>query len=179
MVFVDGENLAIRFADMLKERRAQSGDFKLPTHLRFKQDVFLWSIEFNNPCVLAGVVRKYYYTSAVGDHDLLASLESDLKSAGIEEPRVFKRERSKGSKGVDISLTTDMLKHAFKKSYDVGVLVAGDGDYVPLVQAVKDEGRRVYVWFVANGLNPSLGKSADYLCDLTELLFNPQPVLLR
>ena len=38
------------------------------------------------------------------------------------------------AKGVDIALTTDMLSNAFLGNYDVAVLVAGDGDYVPLVE---------------------------------------------
>ena len=48
-------------------------------------------------------------------------------------------------KGIDILLTTDLLTHSFKNNYDVGILVAGDGDYVGAVQAVKDNGKNMEV----------------------------------
>lgn len=48
-------------------------------------------------------------------------------------------------KGIDILLTTDFLTHSFKNNFDVGILVAGDTDYVGAVQAVKDNGKNVEV----------------------------------
>lgn len=89
---------------------------------------------------------------------------------GIEAPRVFKKEGDR-SKGVDISLATDMLINATRKHYDIGVLVAGDGDYVPLVRAVQGDGARVIVWSVSSGLNPALVHAADDFADLDGWLF--------
>ena len=83
----------------------------------------------------------------------------------------FKKTKDKGSKGVDITLTIDMLLHATRKHYDVAVLVAGDEDYVPLVRAVQGEGARVYVWFISNGLSPALRMVADCYVNLDEFLF--------
>ena len=48
-------------------------------------------------------------------------------------------------KGVDIMLATDLLTHSFKNNYDIGILVAGDADYVGALQAVKDNGKNVEV----------------------------------
>jgi uncharacterized LabA/DUF88 family protein len=42
-------------------------------------------------------------------------------------------------------LTTDLLTHSFKRNYDVGILVAGDTDYVGAIQAVKNNGQNVEV----------------------------------
>jgi len=48
-----------------------------------------------------------------------------------------------------------MLSHAFLNNYDVATLIAGDADYVPLVEEVKRLGKVVYVlFFVSNGLSP-------------------------
>ena len=43
------------------------------------------------------------------------------------------------------------------------------GDYVPLVQAVKAEGSRVYVWFFdeSHGLSRALRMSADYYAEIS------------
>jgi uncharacterized LabA/DUF88 family protein len=48
-------------------------------------------------------------------------------------------------KGIDIMLTTDLLKHSFKRNFDVAILVAGDTDYVGALQAVKNNGQNVEV----------------------------------
>lgn len=44
-------------------------------------------------------------------------------------------------KAVDVKLAVDLLK--LHEIYDVAILVSGDQDYVPAVQAVKDLGKRV------------------------------------
>jgi len=48
-------------------------------------------------------------------------------------------------KGVDVLLTTDMITHSYKNNYDTAILVAGDGDFVSAIQAVKDNGNHVEV----------------------------------
>ena len=85
-----------------------------------------------------------------GDPPKLKEVREQLKQAGFEAPNVFPKDKTKGSKRVDISLTTDMLLYAARKHYDIAILVAGDEDYVPLVRAVKGEGARVHVWFLSN-----------------------------
>ena len=86
-------------------------------------------------------------------------------------PRVFRKDKVKGSKRVDISLATEMLVHATRKHYDIAVLVAGDEDYVPLVRAVQGEGALVHIWFVRDGLSPALEQNADLFVDLEKVLF--------
>jgi uncharacterized LabA/DUF88 family protein len=76
---------------------------------------------------------------------------------------------------VDIALTKGMLSHAFLGNYQAAVLVAGDGDYVPLVQEVKRLGKRVTVAFFvgeAYGLNPELRLIADEFVPLEQKFLN-------
>ena len=169
MVFVDGENLSIRYGE-----RLQSEGRPPPEHVAYEPNVFVWSVGLNQVCFQGGVLRKYYYTSVQGDEMFLTSLEERLKGAGIEAPRVFKRTKARGSKQVDISLTTEMLTHAALKNYDVAVLVAGDEDYAPLVEAVKALGRRVFLWFLEDGLSPVLRRRVDHYADIGEILFSQQ-----
>jgi uncharacterized LabA/DUF88 family protein len=44
-------------------------------------------------------------------------------------------------KGVDVKLATDLL--VLNDIYDVGIIVSGDADYVPVVQSVKDWGKHI------------------------------------
>ena len=166
MIFVDGENLAIRYGAMLKERKESPR-----SDIVCVPNILAWSTLLNPRHGTPAVMRKYYYTSVQGDRDKVKEIEEKLKDVGIETPRVFKKTKDKGSKGVDIALSTDMLLHATRKHYDVAVLVAGDEDYVPLVRAVQGEGARVYVWFISNGLSPALRMVADCYVNLDEFLF--------
>lgn len=44
-------------------------------------------------------------------------------------------------KAVDVKLATDLLE--LRPIYDLAIIVSGDQDYVPSVQAIKDSGKRV------------------------------------
>lgn len=165
MMFVDGENLAKRYGAILKTDKPRS-------HVVYEPDVYVWSryaTRINGP---QDFIRRYYYTSAPGDQPSRDTIAEQLRQLGIEAPRVFHRPRNGRSKRVDITLATDMLSHAHRKNYDIAILVAGDGDYVPLVEAVKAEGRRVALWFVHDGLSPSLKAASDHYWDIGKCLFS-------
>ena len=172
MTFVDGENLTIRGQDLLSE-----ADVVPPDGLYWSKNRFMWEPGLRGThAINSGTnhlehtpVRSYYYTSLEGDEDALTGVRGKLWNLGFT-PRVFKKDKqTQKSKGVDISLSRDMLSHAFNDHYDVAVLIAGDGDYVPLVEEVKHQGKRVLVVFFSesNGLNPALKLAADDFFDWT------------
>lgn len=175
MMFVDGENLAIRYKSLLKENQVES-------HVSYLPDIFVWSsyanIHHHSRCE---VVRKYYYTAMRGDSKKIDEVITKLKEVGIETPRVFKRQAHRKSKQVDIALATDMLTHAYRRNYDIAILVAGDADYVPLVRAIKEAGRRVVLWFFeeGKGLSKELKQESDYFFDISYFLFKSQEELFR
>lgn len=51
--------------------------------------------------------------------------------------------RSAAEKGVDAAMVTDLLSLAWQDAYDVAILVSGDADYIPAVEYVQDQGRKV------------------------------------
>lgn len=168
MIFVDGENLAIRYGRML--RGSEPAD-----HIVYEKGVYVWSEILSRAAQHnLELVRTHYYTSIVGDDQRLEAVADDLKRAGIEAPRLFKKQRTRPGKAVDISLAVEMLSHAHRRNFDAAVLVAGDRDYVPLVEAVIREGQRVFVWFVTSGLSSELRQAADYFFDLTPVLLRPE-----
>lgn len=169
MIFVDGENLAIRYKEGL-------GGAQPEKHVEFLEDVYVWSRFANIPHhVHCDVIRKYYYTAIQGDELKIEDVEAQLKSIGIEAPRVFKKRKGRPTKRVDISIATEMLTHAHRGNYDIAILVAGDEDYVPLVRAIKDEGCRVVLWFFEGdrGLSTRLTMEADYFFDISWFLCKP------
>jgi uncharacterized LabA/DUF88 family protein len=167
MMYVDGENLAIR----AKEFAAQRGLTLVPGP-HYLPDVFVWfpgvfanQALTNTPAAQLQVqdhaIRSYYYTSLKGDDSRVIAARESLWSLGFQ-PEVFKKVSSTRAKGVDIALSRDMLRDAFMDNCDVALLLAGDGDYVPLVTEVKRLGKVVYLaFFETTGLSPELRLNAD------------------
>lgn len=172
MIFVDGENLAIRYGKMLKGN-------KHPDHVTYCPDIYVWTDVLNvSHHKLCTVVRRNYYTSVKGDSPKREEVHDQLHELGIEVPRVFQKHKEKGSKQVDIMLARDMLVQAFRDSYDAAVLVAGDEDYVPLAEAISDQGKAFYLWFLEDGLSPLLRRSAHHYFDLRRAVLEPMPLEL-
>lgn len=124
----------------------------------------------NSPAkVQPHAIRSYYYTSVVGDTNKIESIRTTLWNMGFN-PQIFKKnKKDMKAKGVDIALSKDLLVNAFYNNYDVAVLIAGDGDYVPLVQEVKRMGKLVCIAFFDKiGLNEELKLTSDWFFDLED-----------
>jgi uncharacterized LabA/DUF88 family protein len=173
MLFVDGENVTIQGQKVLHASSVTltSGQF-------WEKDVFLWRAVgspdnsgrrafFRTALeIQPDALRSYYYTSVTGSEETLESVSTTLWNIGFT-PRVFKKaKKEQKSKGVDIALCTDMLSHAFAGHFDVAVLLAGDGDFQPLVDQVKRTGCIVVVGAFTEGLSPRLRLAADYFFEL-------------
>lgn len=72
--------------------------------------------------------------------------DHDLLHAGIE-PKYLPMSQTQGEKGIDVALAVDALQVALYGKIDIAVLVTGDGDFVPLVRALNEQGVRVLVAF--------------------------------
>jgi len=173
MLFVDGENLTIRGQEV-----AAQADVRLAEGSLYLPNVFLWMPDVRSTRDLYAefvqlepeALRAYYYTSLVGDTARLESAHDRLWDLGFH-PVVFKKaKQDQKAKGVDIALAKDMLLHGIRDHYDAAVLMAGDGDYLPLVDEVKRMGKLVYVaFFDAPRLSPDLRRASDGFVDLTHL----------
>jgi uncharacterized LabA/DUF88 family protein len=174
MAFVDGENLTLRAQDL-----AGKNELKLIEGKYYERDRFVWPPNHHARKVMVPPIftrniqlqsiRSFYYTSVTGDTDALHSVREKLWSLGFDANVFKKPKKQEKAKGVDIALTKDMLSHAFLDNYDAAVLVAGDGDYVPLVEEVKRRGKIVQVVFFAeHGTSQELRLASDGFEDLTK-----------
>jgi uncharacterized LabA/DUF88 family protein len=170
MVFVDGENLSIRYGEALRDRNQSSAEDTV-----YVFGVLVWRPDWRLSNGMPMVVRSYYYTSSPGGEEKRLEAERKLKAAGILAPRVFSRVGNR-SKRVDVALCTDMLTHSSQRHFDVAVLITGDGDFIPLVHAVQSQGISVQVWALSNGLSEKLRLAADKFMDLDPFLLGPPPV---
>jgi hypothetical protein len=177
MLFVDGENLTLRAQELARKK-----SIALQPGGHYEPNVFVWMpgvpptqnvVPGARVSVQMHAVRAYYYTSLVGDQQRLDAVTEALWSLGFS-PEVFKKTRQETkAKGVDIALARDMLGHGYRDNFDVALLVAGDGDYVPLVTELKHLGKLVYVgFFGASGLSAELRLASDSFFELEPFFFD-------
>jgi uncharacterized LabA/DUF88 family protein len=176
MSFVDGENLTLRAQELAAKQSfdiTDQGVFPF-----YKPNVYFWPDIGVNLHWFPKVVhtadpaqRCYYYTTTGGGREAADLVHDELMRHGFSPIVVHRSSNQKKAKGVDIALTKDMLLQAFLNNYDVAVLVAGDGDYQPLVEEVKRLGKWVVVSFFSeeDGLNPRLRRAADQFAPLNLL----------
>jgi uncharacterized LabA/DUF88 family protein len=173
MLLVDGENMVLRYQDMLASKQPRPNLVHIP-------DVLVW--ERTLPIVVGwSVVRVNYYTSATGADEKIAELEVEISKLAVQRnrevdgrvcPRVFKKEaKSKKTRLVDISICIDALRHSYHRDVDAIYLLTGDGDYLPLIKEVMRNGTQVWLGGFSSGLNSKLPSAVDRFIDLDPIFF--------
>lgn len=110
--------------------------------------------------------RTTYY-DAIPDAGAVPEIEEYWRAIELQEDvhlgfgalRGLKRKARQ--KGVDAQIAVDMLVGAFSSVFDVAVLVAGDADFVPVVEEVKRRGVMVVIAASPASLADDLRRVAD------------------
>lgn len=184
MVFIDGENLFSRYQAMVDIGRTPLQD------VQHRKDTYVWSFHTIFPG-LNVVHRATYYTYAVGSLELVDKVAAELQALRFRQysnigngsvtsqliqtlyPRVFSKQKNRSGKGVDIQMTVDVLTNVYQNNLDTVYLVAGDGDYAPLIHEAQRMGKHVVVAALSSGLNTKLKLIADTFIDLDGAYFEP------
>ncbi len=74
-------------------------------------------------------------------------------------------------KGVDVMLATDLVTHAYNDHYDTAIVVSGDADFYPALQAVKDVGKHIEVAAFDMNLSAESGRVADVTINFKKTYF--------
>ena len=181
IVLVDGENLVLRYQEMLQGGRKPSDGVN---HIA---DVFVWHPKLRKIAGRMDIVRIGYYTTVVGDDKKVEEVKQLIAESKYEfsqlnggdangtlVPYVYKKSR-KGAKtkSVDINLTIDALRYAYGESIDQIVLLSGDGDYIPLLREIMSRGKMVKAFALSSGLNKEIQYNVDDLLVIDNLYFEP------
>lgn len=159
MMFVDGTNFLIELAKEVKV------DFKADKPPTEALGIASLRLEFSWQRRDIVKIRNYWFSSYQGSEDYHDRLAQELRNNGFE-PVLFKKRKGKKEKGVDIGLATEMLVNSFNQNFDVGLLVAGDEDYVGLVKEAKRYGPEIWGAFFTHGLSPKLKVALDDFADI-------------
>lgn len=156
MVFVDGGYLREYLKKKWDKDEFSTGAF---------QHITRELIEYVRVGNICGELIRIYYYDAIVDESESEKLERQRKFfvmlrrlpfCSVRLGRLVKTEKRYRQKGVDILMAIDMLSKAYENQYEIAFLIAGDGDFVDLVEAVKDAGKRVYGAYIKDQVDDKL-----------------------
>lgn len=178
MVFIDGENLVMRFQAMCLAGREPH------VEVITEENIFAWSPYCLNSLKSKDVIRVSYYTYATGDDDCLRAIRDRMRRLPITPthtnstfpdhlfPVVLKKaKRSAKSRGVDIRMAVDILENVYRNNIDCVCLLSGDGDFLPILEVAAKSGKVVVLGALSSGLDARLLEQADDFIDLDHCLF--------
>ena len=126
-------------------------------------------------------LRRTYYYNVLQDNETSANMVQDQKKfldSMYETPFIEVRLgiwKQRGDtlveKGVDVMLATDLVAHAYQDHYDTAIVVSGDADFYPALQAVKDVGKHIEVAAFDSNLSTESSRVADYSLRLNKTFF--------
>ena len=113
------------------------------------------------------LIRAFSYVIRTKTGEEKAFLDA-LEKAGIELRVKDLQEFYGGAKKADwdVGLTVDAVRTA--EIVDTIVIASGDGDFIPLVEYLKNQGRRVEVMAFGKSTSGKLKEIADDFVDLSE-----------
>lgn len=115
------------------------------------------------------LIRSYYYDAVPEtsdpDYNTMQDYLSKIRGRDFLEVRLGRLKRSpkegRKQKGVDSLIAIDMLTKAYRDHYDIAVLVAGDDDFLDLVQAVKNAGKTIFGAYFEDSISKKLSDEFD------------------
>lgn len=183
LIFVDGENLFIRYQEMIKAGRKPA-----PDNIVIGEQ-FVWNNRILND-ELWKIKRLSYYTSVVGDDEKLRlareqigketfsctlhETESGAKYSYKGQIIPFVRKKSSKSKKesiCDIAIAVDVMRACYRDHADAIWIFSGDGDFIQLFQEVVHSGKRVYAAALSSGLCNEIRFVVDEFFLLDKYLF--------
>lgn|SRR3989344_8430698 len=75
-------------------------------------------------------------------------------------------------KGDDIHLASEMVKEAYENSFDIAVLVSGDGDFVPAIKIIQNKAKEVHNAYFKQSMSWDLKQTCDKSIRLTKELLD-------
>jgi uncharacterized LabA/DUF88 family protein len=159
-VFIDGEYVRQRHRDAMRAFFGVDGELEL------------------SPIMQQARANRAYFYDAIDDTAREGESDDQRKVrvrpleqffAQVQSLRGFhvrpgsvRRGKRREQKEVDVLLAADMLEHGFNGSMGKAVLIAGDLDFRPVVEALVRHGVFVEVWYHPDGFAEELPGAADF-----------------
>ena len=162
IVFIDGSNLYHVLSETCGRHDVRFGKFsdKLANGRDLRRTNY-YNIRQHS--------ERYPQTSA--DQDKFLHVLYDTPYLEVRLGISKQRGEAMVEKGVDVMIAIDLVRNAYEDLYDTAILVSGDGDFYPAIQAVKDLGKHVEVAAFDSNISPDAARVADLHLKLTKTFF--------
>jgi uncharacterized LabA/DUF88 family protein len=186
LIFVDGENLVLRYQEML-----QSGRIPAPDNVHIP-DCFIWNQRVLDDHIW-NLKRVSYYTSVIGDDDRVREVRERIAATtftcrtgvvgvgfntsfttrtGQIIPFVRKKStRSRKESVCDISITVDVMRACYRDHAKIIWVFSGDGDFLSLFNEVVHNGKSAYASAFSSGFNEEIRFAVDEFLLLDKYFF--------
>jgi len=163
MIFIDGGYLRRLFIDLF-------GDDKIDFNKLRSDLVFFYDKTWANP-FRANLIRTYYYDGITDEKENEYAQQREYFDAlkeNYEGLDVFLGEAVKltdgtfRQKGVDILMAIDVLTMAYQDHFEAGLFFLGDRDFIPLIEAVKDTGKKTFLYSYRENVPKELTQAFDF-----------------
>lgn len=165
-VFVDNSNVWIEGKYASAVKKGMVSDICTAHEKKISDNS--WKMDFGKllHCAVNGKLSEVKEAVIVGSKPTRKdSLWNAMEAAGF---RVETQERNSSNKEkkIDTGIVQLINRKLYKESEqdDVFVLVVGDGDYVPVVEAIAEEGRKIKIVFWDNAAGELLASADTYEC---------------
>ena len=97
----------------------------------------------------ANLIRIYFYDAIVNkkhpnyekDRDYFDRIDGQYAYT-VRLGEVVESSKQRKQKGVDVLMAIDAITKAYRNQYDTAMFMVGDADFIPLIEAVKDAGKK-------------------------------------
>jgi uncharacterized LabA/DUF88 family protein len=188
LVFVDGENLTLRYQELLRAGRTPAkGNIHVPDAFIWNQsilDTHFWKLK-----------RVSYYTSVTGDElklrevrNLIGGTTFTCKTGIVNTGRMStpstrtgqimpfvrkKAARTRKESICDIQIAVDVLRACYRDHAKTIWIFTGDGDFISLFEEIVHSGKTVYVSALSSGLSDDIPFAVDEFLPLDDHFFEP------
>jgi uncharacterized LabA/DUF88 family protein len=183
LVFVDGENLSIRYKEMLV-----AGKVPRPDNI-YIEDCFIWNQRVLNDNIW-NIKRLSYYASVIGDDLLVRNVRERIAATtftcvtdryfggggsnrtGQIVPFVIKKStKSKKESVCDIAIAVDVMRACYRDHAETTWVFSGDGDFIQLLEEGVHSGKCAYASAFSSGLNEDIRFVVDEFLPLDKHFF--------
>ena len=175
MVFIDGAWLR----EICDKHFGKDNSLFADTRKTFSHLSWIFKQMFNtygeNP-FRANLIRIYYYDAIVDEtnphykaqREYFNAIDAQYAYTVRLRKLVESSKRGFKQKGVDVLMAIDALTKAYQDHYDTGMFMTGDGDFVPLIEAVKDAGKKTMCVYYPPNSSEDLIRCCDMRIDFDE-----------
>lgn len=159
-VFIDGEYLRHRHREEMSRFFGVEGELELSPIMQQTKATRVYFYDAVDYAQRVGEDGAAWEKRVLVREQFLASVAA--LNGFLVRPGSVRRGKKREQKEVDVLLAVDMMEHVLNGSMSKAILIAGDVDFRPVVEALVRHGVTVHVWYHSGSFAQELPGAADF-----------------